>query len=153
MPNQDQRHPALPVRLTSAERDFFLTLRRLVDASRLSLHALADMTSSPHSASAEASEPPSHPEYTGTQWRHWLNGQSLPPRKAVRRLVDALAMADTDAGNLVELWALAFRPTPYPQEPGGPPGRLQQLLPLGEQAPERERGRDLPNGEDPGDLA
>jgi tetratricopeptide (TPR) repeat protein len=125
MPNQDQRRPALPVRLTSAERDFFLALRRLVDASGLSPHPLADMTSAARSPSAEASE---HPEYTATQWRHWLNGQSLPPRKAVRGLVEALAMADTDAGNLVELWALAFRPTPYPQEPGGAPAR-QELPP------------------------
>jgi tetratricopeptide (TPR) repeat protein len=159
MRNQDQRRPALPERLTSAEREFFTTLRQLVDSSSLTLRALADLTSSPRPVDASveggvpADDAPSSADYTTTQWERWLNGQSLPPRKAVRKFVEVLATADIDAGNLVELWALAFRPSPYPQEPSGPPGRLQQLPPLAEQTPERERGRDLPDSGDLGGLA
>jgi len=136
MRNHDQRRPALPVRLTSAERDFFITLRRLVDESRLSVYSLADLTSSPRSPGADAGDSPSQAEYTAAQWRHWLNGQSLPPRKAVRRLAEALAMADIDAGDLVESWAAAFRPSPYPQEPGGTPARPTDVPPA--TAPERD---------------
>jgi tetratricopeptide (TPR) repeat protein len=149
MRNQDQRRPALPVRLTSAERDFFVALRRLADTSGLTLHALADMTSAPRSPGADAGESPAYAEYTATQWGHWLNGQSLPPRKAVRKLAEALAMADIDAGSLVDLWALAFRPTPYPQEPGDAAVRPQ--LPAG--APQvlgrtTDRAIDLPGSGD-----
>jgi tetratricopeptide (TPR) repeat protein len=153
MRNQDRRHPALSARLTAAERDFFLALRQVVDASRLTPQALADTTSSPCSPTAEAGESPAYPEYTATQWQHWLNGQSLPPRKAVRKLVDAVAKADIDAGSLVELWALAFSPTPYPQEPGGAPGQPSHLpTPVSQvtgPATELRRGRDVP---DSGDL-
>jgi hypothetical protein len=146
MPNRDQRRPALPVRLTPGERDFFVTLRQLVDTSGLSVHALADMTSSPHPPGAKADESSVYTEYTATQWRHWLNGQSLPPRKAVRRLADALVTAGSDAGNLVELWAVAFRPTAYPQEPGPYPQEPGALAGL---ATEHERGRDLPDSQGP----
>jgi tetratricopeptide (TPR) repeat protein len=113
MRNQEQRRPALPVRLTSAEREFFVALRQLVDASGLSVRRLTDMTRLP---SPQPDDPPSSAKYTATQWQNWLNGQSLPPRKAVRILTEALAVADIDAGNLAELWALAFMPTSYPQE-------------------------------------
>jgi tetratricopeptide (TPR) repeat protein len=116
MRNEDQGRPALPVRLTSSEREFFVALRRLVDASGLSLRRLADMTRVAGLASPESSELSSQAKYTVTQWQNWLNGQSLPPRMAVRMLTDALVIADRDAGNLPELWALAFMPTPYPQE-------------------------------------
>jgi tetratricopeptide (TPR) repeat protein len=125
MRNHDQGRPALPVRLTSAEREFFVALRRLVDTSGLSVRRLADTTSPARLADATRLPGPSAPEpddafpdtrYTATQWQNWLNGQSLPPRKAVRMLTEALAIADIDTGNLAELWALAFMPTPYPQE-------------------------------------
>jgi tetratricopeptide (TPR) repeat protein len=124
MRNHDQRRPALPARLTSAEREFFVMLRQLVDTSGLSLHALAEVTSQP---GPEPGESPAPAEYTAVQWGDWLNGHSLPPRKAVRRFAESLAKADADAGNLVELWALAFMPTPYPQEPGGALVRPRQL--------------------------
>ena len=49
MSNHDQRRTQLPVRLTPAERDFYLELRRLVDVAGLSFRALEESTSaSPH---------------------------------------------------------------------------------------------------------
>jgi hypothetical protein len=124
MRSHDQGRPALPSHLTPAEREFFVALRRLVDASPLSLGELADATSSSGTGPDESSLAT---EYTAMQWQDWLNGQSLPPRKAVRTLAEALAGADLDAGSLVELWAVAFMPTPYPQEPGGAGARAGQL--------------------------
>lgn len=112
---QGQR-PALPGLLTPAEREFFTALRRLVDASGLEVDALAAVTSAPGAAPGPAAG--AAPRYTPQQWRQWLDGQSLPPRKAVRHLADSLGAADTDAAALVEAWALAFTPTAYPQEPG-----------------------------------
>src|SRR5215469_15800787 len=120
MRSHDQGRPALPSHLTPAEREFFVALRRLVDASPLSLGEPADVTSS---SGTEPDESSLATGYTAMQWQDWLNGHSLPPRKAVRTLAEALAMADIDAGSLIEQWALAFMPTPYPQEPGGAAAR------------------------------
>ena len=124
MRSHDQGRPALPSHLTPAEREFFVALRRLVDASPVSLGELAAVTSSP---GPEPDESSLVTEYTALQWQDWLNGQSLPPRKAVRKLAEALARADIDAGSLIEQWALAFMPTPYPQEPGGAAARAVRL--------------------------
>jgi len=118
MRNHDQTRPALPARLTTAEREFFVALRRAVDTSGLSLRRLADMRQLPAALTPQASEPAPRTRYTATQWQNWLNGQSLPPRVAVRMLTETLAGADTNPANLAELWALAFMPTPYPQETG-----------------------------------
>ncbi|HTU75265.1 MAG TPA: tetratricopeptide repeat protein [Trebonia sp.] len=113
MRNDDYSHPVLPARLTPAEQEFFLELRRVVETSGMSLRRLADMTRLPGSG-----ESSTRAKYTATQWQNWLHGQSLPPRMAVRMLAEALATTGLDARNLVELWALAFMPTPYPQEAG-----------------------------------
>ncbi|HEV2936732.1 MAG TPA: tetratricopeptide repeat protein [Actinocrinis sp.] len=121
MRNRDQRRPPLPVRLTRAERDFYVELRRLVDAAGLSFRALEESTSSARSDSGESSF------YSKSQWGRWLNGQSLPPRKAVRKLAEKLAKEDIEAEHLVDLWGRAFVPTPYPQEPGVTPVRPRQL--------------------------
>ena len=57
MQNQDKRRPPLPVRLTSAEREFYTELRRLVDASGLSA---GDLSRTAGGQSA---------------WEDWLNGK------------------------------------------------------------------------------
>ena len=121
MRNHDQRRPPLPARLTPAERDFYVELRRLVDAAGLSFRALEESTSAARSDSGESSF------YSKSQWGRWLNGQSLPPRKAVRKLAEKLAKEDIEAEHLVDLWGRAFVPTPYPQEPGVTPVRPRQL--------------------------
>lgn len=112
MSNNDRQRPSLPVRLTPAERDFYVELRRLVDAAGLSFRALEESTSTTKSDSGESSF------YSKSQWGRWLNGQSLPPRKAVRKLAEKLAAEDIDAEHLIDMWGRAFVPTMYPQEPG-----------------------------------
>ena len=103
MPKPGQR-PSLPARLTAAERDFCIQLRRLVDAAGLSCRALEEATSSARSDSEPACF------YSKSQWGRWLNGESLPPRKAVRRLAEILAAEQIDAAGLIDLWGRAFAP-------------------------------------------
>jgi tetratricopeptide (TPR) repeat protein len=123
MRDHDQRRPPLAARLTPAERDFYVELRRLVDLAGLSFRALEEATSAARSDSSEPSF------YSKSQWGRWLNGQSLPPRKAVRKLAEKLAEEDIEAEHLVELWGIAFVPREagYPQEPGAMPVRPRQL--------------------------
>jgi tetratricopeptide (TPR) repeat protein len=109
MRSRDQRRPPLPARLTLAEREFYTELRRLVDVSGLSAADLGG------TAAGE------------TAWEGWLNGQSLPPRRAVRELESKLAASGVDAGQLADLWARAFLPTSYPAEPGRSPVQPKQL--------------------------
>lgn len=121
MRNHDQRRPPLPARLTPAERDFFLELRRLVDAAGLSFRVLEESTSIIKSDSGGSFF------YSKSQWGRWLNGQSLPPRKAVRKLAEILVKEDIEAEHLVDMWGRAFLPNPYPQEPGTALVRPRQL--------------------------
>jgi tetratricopeptide (TPR) repeat protein len=121
MRNNDRQRPPLPARLTPAERDFYVELRRLVDAAGLSFRALEESTSTTKSDSGESSF------YSKSQWGRWLNGQSLPPRKAVRKLTEKLAKEDIEAEHLVEMWGRAFVPNEYPQEPGTALVRPRQL--------------------------
>ena len=100
MRNQDQRHPPLPERLTSAEREFYTELRRLVDVSGLSAGELSETA------------------LGKTAWEGWLNGLGLPPQRAVTELTSKLAASGVDAGRLAGLWARAFLPSAYPAEPG-----------------------------------
>jgi tetratricopeptide (TPR) repeat protein len=110
MGDHAQRRP-LPVRLTPAERDFYVELRRLVDAAGLSFRVLEESTSAARSDSGKSSF------YSKSQWGRWLNGQSRPPRKAVRRLAEKLGEEDIEAEHLVDLWGSAFMPDGYPQAP------------------------------------
>jgi tetratricopeptide (TPR) repeat protein len=103
MRDHAQRRP-LPVRLTPAERDFYVELRRLVDAAGLSFRALEESTSAAKSDSGESSF------YSKSQWGRWLNGQSRPPRKAVKKLAGKLGEEDVEAEHLVDLWSRAFVP-------------------------------------------
>ena len=121
MRNNDRQRPPLPARLTPAERDFYVELRRLVDAAGLSFRALEESTSTTKSDSGESSF------YSKSQWGRWLNGQSLPPRKAVKKLTEKLAKEDIEAEHLVTMWARAFVPNQYPQEPGTAMVRPRQL--------------------------
>ena len=104
MGNLDQRRPPLPARLTSAERDFYLELRRLVAAAGLSCRALQELTSSAKSDFSESSF------FSKSQWGRWMNGESTPPRKAIRRLTERLAKDEIEATHLVDLWDKAFAP-------------------------------------------
>jgi tetratricopeptide (TPR) repeat protein len=132
MRDHAQRRP-LPARLTPAERDFYMELRRLVDAAGLSFRALEESTSAARSDSGKPSF------YSKSQWGRWLNGQSRPPRKAVRRLAAKLAEEDIEAGHLVDLWGSAFVPAGYPQEPGATAATVGDI---------ERRGAVMPGGPD-----
>ena len=84
----------------------------MVDIAGLSFRALEESTSVTRSDSGESAF------YSKSQWGRWLNGQSLPPRKAVKKLVEKLAKEDIEAEHLVDLWDRAFVPTSDPQGPG-----------------------------------
>jgi tetratricopeptide (TPR) repeat protein/transcriptional regulator with XRE-family HTH domain len=111
MRDHAQRRP-LPVRLTPAEQDFYVELRRLVDAAGLSFRALEESTSAAKSDSGKSCF------YSKSQWSRWLNGQSRPPRKAIRKLAEKLEEEEIEAEHLVDLWDSAFVPAGYPQPPG-----------------------------------
>jgi hypothetical protein len=118
MNDRVQRRPPLPDRLTTAERDFCVELRRLVDIAGMSFRALEETTAAkPGSGETDF--------YSKSQWGRWLNGRSRPPRKAVRKLADALARDDIEAGHLVGLWDAAFASVPdndsLPAQPDYPP--------------------------------
>src|ERR1700722_11508756 len=102
MRNPDQRRLPLPIKLTEAERDFFLELRRLIDIAGFTCRALEELTASPKSG---ADDPYF---YSKSQWGRWLNAQAMPPRKAVRRLAEILATEDIAAERLLDLWSRIF---------------------------------------------
>jgi tetratricopeptide (TPR) repeat protein len=122
MRNPDQRRLPLPVQLTEAERDFFAELRRLIDVAGFTCRSLEELTASPKSATDNPFF------YSKSQWGRWLNAQSMPPRKAVRRLAEILAMEDIAAERLLDLWSRSFMTAdPAGAGPAGcQPARLQQ---------------------------
>ena len=65
--------------------------------------------------------------FSKSQWGRWLNGQSLPPRRAVRKLTGQLAADDIDADSLMDLWSCAFVPGAYTQEATSTSTRPQEL--------------------------
>ena len=111
MKNSGHRRPPLPAGLTNAEREFFLELRRLIDIAGLSYRTLEQLTSSARSDTDDPSF------YSKSQWGRWLNGQSLPPRNAVRRLASILAAEDVAAQHLLDLWSGTFAPVRQVAEP------------------------------------
>ena len=121
MRNRDGRRSPLPARLTPAERDFCEELRLLVDAAGLSSQVLEEATSS---VRTDAGDPHF---YSRSQWNRWLNGESMPPRKAVRMLVERLTKEEIGADHLLDLWARATVPSRSPQEPGRVLARPRQL--------------------------
>lgn len=123
MRNHDQRRSPLPAGLTGAEREFFLELRRLVHVAGSSCRDLQESTSSAKSATDNSCF------YSKSQWGRWLNAQSMPPRRAIRRLTEVLAKEDIVTEHLLELWARAFAPA-VAEDPGADnnqPAQLQQL--------------------------
>ena len=52
--------------------------------------------------------------YSKSRWGRWVNGQSQPPRKAIKLLAERLAGDEIKAGHLLELWDGAFAPVPRP---------------------------------------
>jgi AAA ATPase-like protein/helix-turn-helix protein len=98
MRNPGRRRP-LPAGLTQTEQEFFGELRRLTDIAGFSYRALEEKTSS----FKPAADNPSF--YSKSQWSRWLNGQSMPPRNAVKRLAGLLAAEDVAAGRLLDLWS------------------------------------------------
>lgn len=98
----DQQRPALPARLTAAERNFYLELRRVVKAAGMSYRALEEWTASTRSGTGEPSF------FSKSQWARWLNGETPPPRKAVRKLTERLLEEDIECARLVDLWDAAF---------------------------------------------
>lgn len=107
MSSRGQRRPLLRAGLAPAELDFFTELRRLVDLVSLTCRTLEKSTSSVKSASGDACF------YSKSQWARWLNAEGTPPRKAIRRLAEALAREDIDASHLTQMWEKAF--VPYPR--------------------------------------
>ena len=121
MRDHAQGRAPLPVRLIGADRDFHAELRRLVDAAGLSFRALEESTSAARSDSGESCF------YSKSQWGRWLNGQSRPPRKAVRKLAEKLTEEDIEAEHLVDLWDRAFMPDRDPQAPGATVATLRDI--------------------------
>src|SRR4029077_14349921 len=128
MRNPGRRRLPLPAGLTQPEREFFFELRRLTDVAGFTYRALEELTSSFKPAAG-------NPCFYGkSQWGRWLNGQSVPPRNAVRRLAEILAAEGIAAGHLLDLWSRTVMSAP-PEEagPGGsqaaPAHRLPAVAP------------------------
>ena len=127
MPSRDQRLP-LPATLSPAQCDFYGELRRLIDVGGLTCRALETVTSVPP-GSGEAAF------YSKSRWGRWVNGQSQPPRKAIKILAERLAGDEIEAGHLLELWDGAFAPPPPPVVEARPVAEAQP-------AAEPPQGRD-----------
>jgi tetratricopeptide (TPR) repeat protein len=89
---------SLPDGLRPGERDFFLELRRVVDAAGFTYRELEKKTSTLGTDVAGSSF------YSKSQWARWLNGQAMPPRRAVRRLAAVLIEDDLTSERLLALW-------------------------------------------------
>ena len=124
MRNPARRRLALPAGLTQPEREFFLELRRLTDVAGFTCRALEELTSSFKPAAGNPCF------YSKSQWVRWLNGQSMPPRNAIRRLAEILATEDIAAEHLLDLWAQTFTPAdPGESNHDDSRGGSQQRLP------------------------
>ena len=132
MPSRDQQRLPLPAALSPAQRDFYDELRRLIDVADLTCRALEAVTS----ARPGSGDPVF---YSKSRWGRWVNGQSQPPRKAIKILAGKLADDEIKAGHLLELWDGAFAPVPGPRSPA----LSEPAEPLPDDAGGRE-GRDSP---------
>ena len=65
--------------------------------------------------------------YSKSQWGRWLNGQSRPPRQAVKKLTKKLLEEDIAPEHLVDLWGKAFVPAGFPQAPGATAATLRDI--------------------------
>ncbi len=115
MPSRDQQRLPLPATLSPAHRDFCDELRRLIDVAGLTCRALETVTSAPPGSADPVF-------YSKSRWGRWVNGQSQPPRKAIKILAGKLADDEISADHLLWLWDAAFAPGPQerPAVPAGP---------------------------------
>jgi tetratricopeptide (TPR) repeat protein len=90
--------------LTTAEREFFLELRRLIDVAGFTCRALEELALSSGPAADNSCF------YSKSQWGRWLNAQGMPPRNAVRGLAEVLVADDIAARHLLDLWSTTFMP-------------------------------------------
>jgi len=122
MKSRSSRWQPLPEGLRPGERDFVLELRRVVDAAGLTYRELEKKTSTVRTDAAAATF------YSKSQWARWLNGQAMPPRRAVLRLTDVLTADDLTGEKLLHLWDQATAPArrdgagPADGHPPGPSG-------------------------------
>src|ERR1700722_12984489 len=98
MKSRRQRWQPLPEGLGPGEQDFFLELRRVVEAAGLTYRELEKKTSTVRTDAAAASF------YSKSQWARWLNGQAMPPRRAVLRLAAVLTADDLTGEKILHLW-------------------------------------------------
>jgi tetratricopeptide (TPR) repeat protein/transcriptional regulator with XRE-family HTH domain len=98
MKSRGQRWQPLPEGLGPGEQDFFLELRRVVEAAGLTYRELEKKTSTVRTDAAAASF------YSKSQWARWLNGQAMPPRRAVLRLAAVLTADDLTGEKILHLW-------------------------------------------------
>jgi hypothetical protein len=84
-----------------------------VDAAGLTCRALEAATS----GQPGSGEPDF---YSKSRWGRWINGQSHPPRKAVKKLAEKLADDEIDARRLLGLWDTAFAPVARNGRPAEP---------------------------------
>jgi NACHT domain-containing protein len=130
VPGREQPRLPLPATLSPAQRDFHHELRRLIDVAGLTTRALESVTSS-------ASGPGEPVFYSKSRWGRWLNGQSHPPRKAIKILAEKLADDEIKAVHLLELWDGAFAPEP-------PAGSAEPAIAAGGERAEVTEGPDSP---------
>jgi tetratricopeptide (TPR) repeat protein len=69
-----------------------------VDAAGLTYRELERTTSTVRTDAADSSF------HSKSQWSRWLNGQAMPPRRAVRRLAEVVTADDLTADHLLRLW-------------------------------------------------
>jgi tetratricopeptide (TPR) repeat protein len=113
-----QRWQPLPEKLAPRRRDFFLELRRVVDAAHLSyreLQARTELRREP-TQNPSRTDPAEPLFYSKSQWERWLNGKAMPPRPAIRRLAGVLAASEIAVDRLVTLWDLAWADAVPPRQ-------------------------------------
>jgi tetratricopeptide (TPR) repeat protein/transcriptional regulator with XRE-family HTH domain len=104
MTGRPSRRQPLPDGLRPGERDFLVELRRVVDAAGLTYRELEKKTTTVRTDAADPAF------FSKSQWARWLNGQAMPPRRAVRLLAAALDAEDLPAERLLALWDQAAVP-------------------------------------------
>ena len=73
------RRQPLPDELRPGERDFFVELRRVVDAAGLTYRELEKKTTTVRTDAAGPAF------FSKSQWARWLNGRAMPPRRIFGR--------------------------------------------------------------------
>src|SRR5882724_5274240 len=124
MTGRPSRRQPLPDGIRPGERDFFVELRRAVDAAGLTYRELEKKTTTVRTDAADPAF------FSKSQWARWLNGQAMPPRRAVRLLAAVLDADDLPTEQLLALWDQAAVPAQRGSGPGqqddqadGPPPR------------------------------